>query len=76
MSITNYCECDNTHDSVRTVCQYCYEKGIRYSPCPDDDEYPCYRCGEETGNGYDDGVCAQCGADEDCDEDNNLYYHY
>jgi hypothetical protein len=33
--------------------------------CPDDDSYECYKCGEPTGNGYDDGVCAQCGADDE-----------
>jgi hypothetical protein len=29
-------------------------------PCPDDDAYPCEQCGEETGNGYDNGICCQC----------------
>ena len=29
-------------------------------PCPDDDNYPCSECGEPTGNGYDEGKCAQC----------------
>ena len=33
-------------------------------PCPDDDEYPCEYCGEPTDTGYDDGVCAQCGGDD------------
>lgn len=37
-------------------------------PCPDDTNYECYRCGEETGRGYDDGVCAQCGADDDIED--------
>lgn len=30
MSTTNYCECDNTHEACKTVCQFCWEKGIRY----------------------------------------------
>jgi len=30
------------------------------SPCPDDDNYPCYQCGNETGNGYDGGLCCEC----------------
>lgn len=33
--------------------------------CPDDDEYECYKCGEPTGRGYDNGVCADCGADDE-----------
>ena len=28
--------------------------------CPDDDSYKCYSCGNPTGNGYDDGKCAEC----------------
>ena len=26
MAITNYCECDNTHEANNTVCQFCYEQ--------------------------------------------------
>jgi hypothetical protein len=29
-------------------------------PCPDDEEYICYQCGNETGRGYDSGLCAEC----------------
>jgi len=29
-------------------------------PCPDDDDYECYSCGEPTGRGYDSGQCCQC----------------
>ena len=29
-------------------------------PCPDDDNYECYTCGNPTGNGYDSGQCATC----------------
>jgi len=29
-------------------------------PCPDDDNYECYSCGEPTGRGYDSGQCCQC----------------
>jgi hypothetical protein len=31
-----------------------------YEPCPDDDDYECYSCGEPTGRGYDSGQCCQC----------------
>ena len=30
------------------------------SPCPDDDNYPCSQCGNDTGNGYDGGLCCEC----------------
>ena len=26
MAVTNYCECDNTHENNNTVCQYCHER--------------------------------------------------
>lgn len=31
MSTTDYCECDNTHEQNETVCQFCWEMGIRYN---------------------------------------------
>lgn len=29
-------------------------------PCPDDEDYECYGCGNETGRGYDSGLCHEC----------------
>jgi hypothetical protein len=28
--------------------------------CPDDEDYECYKCGGETGRGYDNGLCCEC----------------
>ena len=33
-------------------------------PSTDDRDYPCSVCGEDTGNDYDDGICAICS--EEC----------
>ena len=27
---------------------------------PEDENYPCSECGEDSGRGYDDGICAEC----------------
>lgn len=29
--MTKTCECDNTHANNKTVCQYCWSRGIRYT---------------------------------------------
>ena len=44
------------------TCEYYEEKECVCDkrPCPDDEEYICYGCGEPTGRGYDSGLCAQC----------------
>jgi len=39
----------------RDVMNDCHDR-----PCPDDDNYECYTCGNPTGNGYDSEQCATC----------------
>ncbi len=34
------------------------------SSCPDDNDYECYKCGNATGHGMDNGLCYGCQEEE------------
>ena len=48
-----------TKDLLEPV-PFTFEREEDEPPCPDDDDYTCYKCGEPTGRGYDSGLCFDC----------------
>ena len=61
MAITNYCECDNTHEANNTVCQFCYEQKNGEKMKPEIDKY---KLAEMIVDGYDHETLVQSAIEE------------